>query len=103
MEVSDEDHQKTAFCTTEGLYKFKVIPFRLCNAPVTFHRLMDLILAGLQWTSCLVYLSVSCGISIESLKNKKNFNLILWYKGIIIQKYVLIDVKEMNYYRKINK
>ena len=56
VEVSDEDRQKTAFCTTEGLYEFKVMPFGLCNAPATFQRLMDLILAGLQWTSCLVYL-----------------------------------------------
>ena len=32
------------------------MPFGLCNAPATYQRLMDLVLAGLQWTSCLVYL-----------------------------------------------
>ena len=32
------------------------MPFGLCNAPATFQRLMDLILAGLQWSQCLVYL-----------------------------------------------
>ena len=32
------------------------MPFGLCNAPVTFQRSMDLVLAGLQWSSCLVYL-----------------------------------------------
>ena len=31
-------------------------PFGLCNAPATFQRLMDLVLAGVQWSSCLVYL-----------------------------------------------
>ena len=54
--MSPEDQEKTAFCTPEGQYEFKVMPFGLCNAPATFQRLMDMVLAGLQWTSCLVYL-----------------------------------------------
>ena len=32
------------------------MPFGLSNAPATFRRLMKLILAGLQWSHCLVYL-----------------------------------------------
>ena len=56
VEVSDEDREKTAFCTPDGLFEFNVMPFGLCNAPATFQRLMDAVLAGLQWNSCLVYL-----------------------------------------------
>ena len=56
MEVEESDKEKTAFCTTEGLYQFRVMPFGLCNAPASFQRLMDLVLAGLQWSECLVYL-----------------------------------------------
>ena len=56
VEMSPEDQEKTAFCTPAGQYEFKVMPFGLCNAPATFQRLMDMVLAGLQWTSCLVYL-----------------------------------------------
>ena len=44
--------EKTVFCTQEGLFKFNVMLFGLCNAPATFQRLMD---SGLQWSSCLVY------------------------------------------------
>ena len=36
VELTENDRQKTAFCTTEGLYEFKVMPFGLCNAPATF-------------------------------------------------------------------
>ena len=56
VEVDETDREKTAFCTTEGLFQFKVMPFGLSNAPATFQRLMDLTLAGLQWSQCLVYM-----------------------------------------------
>ena len=55
VEVAPEDQPKTAFTTPEGLYQFKVMPFGLCNAPETFQRLMDRVLSGLKWSSCLVY------------------------------------------------
>lgn len=56
MEVDPKDQPKTAFSTPDGLFEFNVMPFGLCNAPATFQRLMDMVLAGLQWTMCLVYL-----------------------------------------------
>ena len=54
--MDPKDREKTAFCTPEGLFEFNVMPFGLCNAPATFQRLMDSILAGLHWRSCLVYI-----------------------------------------------
>lgn len=43
--VSSED--KIAFVTFEGLYKFRVLPFGLCNGPATFQQLMQRVLRGL--------------------------------------------------------
>ena len=56
VEVDPQHREKTAFCTHEGLFQFNVMPFGLCNAPATFQRLMDMVLSGLQWSSCIVYI-----------------------------------------------
>ena len=55
--IMESDKAKTAFRTSSGqLYEFNEVPFGLCNAPATFSRLMDRILAGLHWETCLFYL-----------------------------------------------
>ena len=56
VEVDSRDREKTGFATPFGLFQFRVMPFGLCNAPATFHRLVEQVLAGLHWTTCLVYL-----------------------------------------------
>lgn len=54
--VREEDKEKTAFVTSEGLYKFKCLPFGLCNGPGTIQRLMDLVPSGIQWKMVLAYI-----------------------------------------------
>lgn len=39
------------------LYHFKVMPMGLTNAPPTCQRLMEMVLRGLSWKTCLVYLN----------------------------------------------
>lgn len=56
LEVHPEHREKTAFVTKQGLWEFNILPYGLTNAPSTFQRLMELVLAGLQWINCLVYL-----------------------------------------------
>ena len=56
VEMADKDREKRTFVTQDGLFEFKVMLFGLCNVPATFQRLMDLVLAGVQWSQCLVYL-----------------------------------------------
>ena len=55
--ITECDKAKTSFRTSSGqLYEFNQVPFRLCNAPATFSRLMDRVLSGLHWETCLFYL-----------------------------------------------
>jgi len=53
--LAPEDADKTAFVTRKGRFRFKVLPFGLTNAVATFQRLMDLVLSGLNFEVCLVY------------------------------------------------
>ena len=55
VEVDPADREKTV-ATPFGIHQFCVMPFGLCNAPGTFQWLMELVLAGLHWTCCLVHL-----------------------------------------------
>ena len=54
--ITESDKAKTAFRTSSGqLYEFNQVQFGLCNTPATFSRLMDRVLAGLHWETCLFY------------------------------------------------
>lgn len=54
--MSSDSAEKTAFSTPGGHYEFKVMPFGLCNAPATFQRLMEAILANLIPEKCSLYI-----------------------------------------------
>jgi len=54
--IADGDREKTAFVCHKGAYHYKRMPFGLTNAPATFQRALDIILSGVKWKSCLVYL-----------------------------------------------
>ena len=55
--MDEESKQYTAFTLgSMGLYECESVPFRLCNAPPTFQRLMQNCLGELNLTYCLIYL-----------------------------------------------
>ena len=56
IEMDENDKPKTAFTAHCGTYRYTRMPFGLKNAPATFQRALDLILAGYRWQSCIVYI-----------------------------------------------
>ena len=78
MPMALEDREKTAFSVPfRGHFQYKVMPFGLCNAPASFERLMEHVMAGLQWDRCLVYLDdiVCAGKTVE--ETVQNFEKVL--------------------------
>ncbi|CAH8866152.1 unnamed protein product [Trichobilharzia szidati] len=67
VEIRPEHRPKTAFVVPTGLYEFETMPFGLSNAPATFQRLMQTVLAGLVPKQCLIYLDdiIVFGQSLE--------------------------------------
>ena len=56
VEVAPQDRDKTTFICPRGMYRYRTMPFGLCNAGATFQRLMDVVMSGLHLDVCLVYL-----------------------------------------------
>jgi len=50
VKVAPCDMDKTAFICPRGMYRFRTMPFGLCNTAPTFQRLMDVVMSGYTWT-----------------------------------------------------
>jgi len=55
-EIDERDRDKTAAVTRKGQWRFKVLSFGLANALSQFVRIMELVMSGLTYDVCLVYL-----------------------------------------------
>jgi len=63
MPVAEEDEHLTAFTCHSGAWQCVRLPFGLCDAPATFQRATDMLLARVKWKICLVYLEGVIGFS----------------------------------------
>ena len=56
IELDPDTSAKSAFISHRGLHEFVRMPFGMCNAPATFQRLMEVVLSGILWKHCFVYI-----------------------------------------------
>ena len=70
--LDEEASKKSSFVVRSGLYRWKCMPFGLCNAPATFERLMEQVMSGLQWEILLIYLDdiIVFGQSVEETEER---------------------------------
>jgi len=69
--VAKEDKHLTSFTNHVGTYQCTRLPFGLCNAPATFQRAIDMILAGVKWQYVVIYLD---GIIVYSADTESHLS-----------------------------
>ena len=55
IKMSEEDQEKTAFITSQGLYCYNVMPFGLKNARATYQRLVNKMFSNQIRRNMVVY------------------------------------------------
>jgi hypothetical protein len=68
-DVKDKDghtaQDKATMTTPFGTYSWESVPFGLCNAPPHFSRIMDMVLNGLYWSVCSIFIDDICIFSTD--------------------------------------
>jgi len=72
-----EDREKTAFTSHCGIYHWVSMPFGSTNAPATFQRALDIMLSGLKWQICFVYLDDVIIFSANAEQHVKDVDTVL--------------------------
>ena len=77
IQAASGDRDKTTFITHLGNFRHVRMPFGLRNAPATFQWALDVILKGLRWHTCLVYLEEICVFSKDTDKHVSHVDEVL--------------------------
>ena len=99
--IKECDKEKTAFSTRSGHYEINMMLFGLTNAPATFQRLMECVLACLTGEQCLIYLDdiiVFSSTFEEHLTRLSNVFIVLRKAGLKLKPSICFFVqKEVHY------
>ncbi len=86
VELDEEAKEKTAFSANGKLWQWTVMTLGLCNAPSTYTRLMDLVLHGLTYKYCLVYLD-------DTIIYSRSFDEHLEHVGEVLDRIIQANLK----------
>ena len=95
--IAVEERDKTAFVSHTGAWQFTRMPFGLANAPATFQRALDILLAGVKWQFCLVYLD---DVIIFSKTEEEHINHVDSVLKILRQAGVTLKLKNSEFFKK---
>src|SRR6266498_3702152 len=95
--MDEKDKEKTAFITLWGLFEWNVMPFGLCNAPVTFQCLMNHILRKYLGDFALIYLD---DIIIYSKTWKGHLNHLRLVFKVLREAGLMVKVKKYEFAKK---
>ncbi|CAF3652495.1 unnamed protein product [Rotaria sp. Silwood1] len=75
--IAESDKEKTAFATPDGHYEFNVLAQGLMNAPASFQRVMNNLIATGRWDYIVIYLDDIVIFSHSLEDHKRHVNEIL--------------------------
>ncbi|CAF4634853.1 unnamed protein product [Rotaria sp. Silwood2] len=75
--IAEDDKKKTAFVTPDGHYEFNVLPQDLINAPASFQRVMNNLLATGRWDYAVIYLDDIVVFSHSLEKHQRHVDEVL--------------------------
>ena len=94
--LAAKDRHKAAFTTHAGTFQYKRMPFGLCNAPATFQRTLDILLSGLKWSTCLVYVDDVIIFSDDFQSHLAHVHQVL---NIIREAGLALNIAKCNFFR----
>ena len=93
--IREEDKDKTTFVCHHGSYRYNRMPFGLMNAPATFQRALDIILAQYKWQTCLIYID---DIIIFSNDEESHFKHVDQILSALSEASVTIKLKKFDFF-----
>jgi hypothetical protein len=75
--LKEDDIPKSAFVCKFGHFEMTRMPFGLNNSSSTFQRTMELVLQGLQWEICLVYVDDIIVFGVDFPQHLQRVDLVL--------------------------
>lgn len=83
MELDPASHKCTAFTTDKGQYQTKRLPMGLKISPNLFSRVMTIVMAGLAYGKCFVYLDDLIVFRSNLINHNKNLTKVLqWLREV---------------------